>query len=172
MNCPCLSTKSYADCCEPYISGKRLAPTPEALMRARYSAYVKVEMPFLKDTLAPESRTSYSEKDAREWAQNSEWLGLKITEAKGDTVEFVVKYKPDKDKADAKVLEHHEISKFKKTGDRWFFVDGQSTVNEEGQEPGQYEKVLTPIVREAPKIGRNDPCACGSGKKSKKCCAA
>jgi uncharacterized protein YecA (UPF0149 family) len=24
--------------------------------------------------------------------------------------------------------------------------------------------------REAPKIGRNDPCPCGSGKKYKKCC--
>jgi len=25
-------------------------------------------------------------------------------------------------------------------------------------------------VREEPKIGRNDPCPCGSGKKYKKCC--
>jgi|GEM_PF-2858394 len=28
----------------------------------------------------------------------------------------------------------------------------------------------TPIRREAPKVGRNDPCSCGSGKKFKKCC--
>jgi preprotein translocase subunit SecA len=27
----------------------------------------------------------------------------------------------------------------------------------------------TPIVREGPKVGRNDPCPCGSGKKYKKC---
>ena len=27
-----------------------------------------------------------------------------------------------------------------------------------------------PYVREEPKIGRNDPCPCGSGKKYKKCC--
>jgi len=27
-----------------------------------------------------------------------------------------------------------------------------------------------PIHREAPKVGRNDPCPCGSGKKYKKCC--
>jgi hypothetical protein len=31
-------------------------------------------------------------------------------------------------------------------------------------------EVLTPIRREAPKVGRNDPCPCGSGKKYKKCC--
>ncbi len=30
---------------------------------------------------------------------------------------------------------------------------------------------LEPIKREQPKIGRNDPCHCGSGKKHKKCCA-
>jgi hypothetical protein len=29
---------------------------------------------------------------------------------------------------------------------------------------------LDPIVRTEPKIGRNDPCSCGSGKKYKKCC--
>ncbi|MBN1269242.1 MAG: SEC-C domain-containing protein [Kiritimatiellae bacterium] len=29
-----------------------------------------------------------------------------------------------------------------------------------------------PIKRDAPKVGRNDPCPCGSGKKYKKCCGA
>ena len=29
-----------------------------------------------------------------------------------------------------------------------------------------------PVQREAPKVGRNDPCPCGSGKKYKKCCGA
>ena len=27
-----------------------------------------------------------------------------------------------------------------------------------------------PVVRDEPKVGRNDPCPCGSGKKYKKCC--
>jgi preprotein translocase subunit SecA len=31
------------------------------------------------------------------------------------------------------------------------------------------EKVST-FRREQPKVGRNDPCPCGSGKKHKKCC--
>ncbi|GHV87674.1 hypothetical protein AGMMS50267_00340 [Spirochaetia bacterium] len=29
-----------------------------------------------------------------------------------------------------------------------------------------------PVRRAEPKIGRNDPCSCGSGKKYKKCCGA
>ena len=28
----------------------------------------------------------------------------------------------------------------------------------------------TPIIRDIPKIGRNDPCVCGNGRKFKKCC--
>ena len=30
----------------------------------------------------------------------------------------------------------------------------------------------TPIRRDVPKVGRNDPCPCGSGKKYKKCCGS
>jgi uncharacterized protein len=34
-----------------------------------------------------------------------------------------------------------------------------------------FEKSIPPTVRrEAPKVGRNDPCRCGSGKKFKNCC--
>ena len=37
------------------------------------------------------------------------------------------------------------------------------------QPPANVEPPL-PIRRETPKVGRNDPCPCGSGKKFKKCC--
>jgi preprotein translocase subunit SecA len=36
-----------------------------------------------------------------------------------------------------------------------------------GWEP---EERLEPIRRDDGKVGRNDPCPCGSGKKYKKCC--
>ena len=32
------------------------------------------------------------------------------------------------------------------------------------------EQLSRPIHRDEPKVGRNDPCPCGSGKKYKKCC--
>jgi preprotein translocase subunit SecA len=41
-----------------------------------------------------------------------------------------------------------------------------------GQNPGPERaggEKTKPIVRETPKVGRNDPCPCGSGKKYKKC---
>lgn len=37
-----------------------------------------------------------------------------------------------------------------------------------GNVPAQ--EVTEPIKRKTPKVGRNDPCSCGSGKKYKKCC--
>jgi uncharacterized protein YecA (UPF0149 family) len=35
---------------------------------------------------------------------------------------------------------------------------------------GSAPERLEPIRRDKPKVGRNDPCPCGSGKKYKKCC--
>lgn len=40
----------------------------------------------------------------------------------------------------------------------------------DGPEPGEPDKAVDPIVNKHPKVGRNDPCPCGSGKKYKKCC--
>ena len=34
----------------------------------------------------------------------------------------------------------------------------------------EYESVVRPVRRSEPRVGRNDPCPCGSGKKYKKCC--
>ncbi|MCX6110492.1 MAG: SEC-C metal-binding domain-containing protein [Proteobacteria bacterium] len=34
-----------------------------------------------------------------------------------------------------------------------------------------HHHAVQPFVRATPKLGRNDPCSCGSGKKYKKCCA-
>lgn len=48
--------------------------------------------------------------------------------------------------------------RFQALGDKmWDFLDDD-------------EKATLPFVRAQPKVGRNDPCPCGSGKKYKKCC--
>ncbi|MCA9036038.1 MAG: preprotein translocase subunit SecA [Planctomycetaceae bacterium] len=39
-----------------------------------------------------------------------------------------------------------------------------------GPEPGEPNKAIQPIINDEPKVGRNDQCPCGSGKKYKKCC--
>ena len=68
------------------------------------------------------------------------------------TVEFVATYRTGDDD-----IEHHERAEFRRDGDTWYFWDGRILGD-------------APIEREEPKVGRNDPCPCGSGKKFKKCC--
>ena len=40
----------------------------------------------------------------------------------------------------------------------------------EGSWREAFQEVQQPVVRQGPKIGRNDPCPCGSGRKFKNCC--
>jgi SEC-C motif domain protein len=39
--CPCCSGLTYQNCCKPFHNGGLTAPTPEALMRSRYTAYCR-----------------------------------------------------------------------------------------------------------------------------------
>lgn len=48
-------------------------------------------------------------------------------------------------------------------------ISGISSLPEAEQPEETMADKRKPIVRDAPKVGRNDPCPCGSGKKYKKC---
>ena len=158
-SCPCGSGITYAECCEPVIKGVISAKTAEQLMRARYSAYTKVKTDFLLKSLHPDHRSNHDDNQTRDWAANSIWEGLEIinTENGGEndthgTVEFIAHYTVKEEKN-----RHHELASFIKHDDAWYFTDGAAVP------PKQF-------VRISPKIGRNDPCPCNSGKKYKKCC--
>jgi preprotein translocase subunit SecA len=49
---------------------------------------------------------------------------------------------------------------------------GQPQQSTQQREPGQQVQTIEPIRNRQDKVGRNDPCPCGSGKKYKKCCGA
>lgn len=174
MNCPCGSENTYNDCCGTYISGKALAPTAEKLMRSRYTAHVKAEIDYIKDTMIAENRKQFDPAATKAWATESKWKGLKIVSTKKGgpddqvgVVEFVATYERN-----GKGIDHHEISEFRKDKNgAWLFVDGEGHEHAEGEDHNHHEhpKVET-VKRTAAKIGRNDPCTCGSGKKYKKCC--
>ncbi|MBU1172744.1 MAG: SEC-C domain-containing protein [Proteobacteria bacterium] len=157
--CPCGSEISYSDCCEPIIKKTRKAKTAVELMRARYSAYAKVETDFLFESLHPDKREGHDLKETRSWAEKSSWTQLEIIEKEqGEendeigTVEFIAHYSIKGERT-----RHHELATFVKLDGDWYFDDG------EGVAPKQ-------VIRSDPKIGRNDPCPCNSGKKFKKCC--
>lgn len=156
--CPCGSGSSYAKCCKSIISGKQHAESAEQLMRARYTAYTAAEMDFIFDTTHPQHREGYDHEGTREWAETSEWLGLEIISTRKGThsdtdgeVEFIARYN-DKDGTSH---EHRECGQFKKNDGKWYFTEGV---------------MPKPKPLSVVKIGRNDPCTCGSGAKYKKCC--
>lgn len=157
--CPCGSGKKYGECCEPIITGSVPAPTAEALMRARYTSYVVHDIDFIINTCSHrDAERDIDKESTRKWSEESQWLGLSIirtekgkeSDSEG-VVEFVASYNQDGFKD-----EHHEIAKFIKEAGKWVYESGSM--------------VPTTIVRSTPKVGRNDPCPCGSGKKYKKCC--
>lgn len=152
--CPCNSGNQYSACCEPPISGSRGADTAEALMRSRYTAYVVRNVDYLLKTWHPSTRPTTIDP-----ATIPEWQGLRIfyTKAGGvadekGTVEFVATAL-----SHGKALRLHEVSRFVKENGQWFYVDGE--IRGENQ----------PATK-TPKVGRNEPCPCGSGRKFKKCC--
>ena len=57
--------------------------------------------------------------------------------------------------------------------DPWTFYDPDEADRREKQwEEEDSLEALEPFVRDQPKVGRNDPCPCGSGRKFKRCCGS
>lgn len=156
--CPCGSRKEYKDCCKIYLDGKADAPTAEAMMRSRYTAYAKHKVDYIEKTHSIKERDHLSIEETRKWAEESKWLSLEIlgiekgsTEDNTGTVDFVAKYEQS-----GQLHEHREKSTFEKVDDKWYFKEG---------------KIFnSTIVNARPKVQRNAPCPCGSGKKYKHCC--
>ncbi|MBQ7881897.1 MAG: YchJ family protein [Treponema sp.] len=157
--CPCGSKKSYGDCCEPIIKGVRLALTAEELMRARYSAYENHEIDFIIESCDHSEGLNEIDREAtRSWSEESTWHGLKILRTeKGSEKdsEGVVEFEATYTRKGLRDV-HHETGYFKKIDGKWFYSTGTLKT--------------TTVVREGKKIGRNEPCPCGSGKKYKACC--
>lgn len=152
--CPCGSAQNFSECCGPIIDGAP-APTAEALMRSRYSAFVKRKLDHVERTHAPEIRDDFNRAEAERLAKDCEWQGLEIRSATetGDTaeVDFVIHFRRDQ-----KDMVQTELASFRRENGQWLYESGK----------------LNPhaVQRQVSKVGRNDPCPCGSGKKAKKCC--
>lgn len=156
--CSCGTEKSYAECCEPVLKGLSIPESAVDLMRSRYTAFVKHDIDYLMKSVSPARKKDFDRKDIEEWSRNTAWAGLEIVSAEkggpGDEtgqVEFIAKFREEEE-----IKKHHELASFVKIKGAWYFDDGRTPP-------------VKPIRSEGPKIGRNDPCTCGSGKKFKKC---
>ena len=120
--CACGRASTYTDCCGRWHAGPEhlRAPTAEALMRSRYSAFVHQLGPYLLDTWHPSTRPAR----LHAFDPALRWLGLTIKavhELSPDhaTVEFVAR-----SKAAGRAQRLHETSRFARLDGRWYYVDG------------------------------------------------
>jgi SEC-C motif-containing protein len=130
-------------------------------MRARYSAFATGAVDYLLSSHHSRTRHLVKRREIETWSRSSEWIGLDVlaTSGGGDadqrgTVSFRAHYRTRKE-----TVAHAEKAEFEREDGQWRFVDGTPITH-------------APVRRAEPKVGRNDPCPCGSGKKFKKCCGA
>ena len=121
MNCPCCSGNLYENCCKPFHSGEQQAPTAEALMRSRFSAFAIPNGEYLMETTLPAKRKFHNKKDLQEWGEINEWTKLEILKSTLNQVEFKAYYNDENGKPQI----HHEHSLFENANGRWYYVSGK-----------------------------------------------
>ena len=147
--CPCGSGNLLDGCCGRYHAGQP-APSAEALMRSRYSAYVLGLVDYLLDTTLPVQKNSLDRASISQWSAQSTWLGLEVESAEllgGKPEHAFVTFTARWHDVTGE-HSHRERSAFVQNQGRWYFIDP-----------------TVPL-----KAGRNDACPCGSEQKFKKCC--
>lgn len=124
--CPCGATHrrrplSYADCCGRYVEqfDAEPAPSAEALMRSRYSAFVRENAAYLLATWHASTRPAQLD-----FEPGAKWLGLEVragaqTGEHSAEVEFVARYR-----VGGRAVRLHERSRFVYEQGRWYYVDG------------------------------------------------
>jgi SEC-C motif-containing protein len=118
--CPC-GGADYARCCGRHVDAGEPAPTAEALMRSRYTAYTLGREAYLLATWHATTRPATLDLAA---APVPKWLGLEVKRHRmladdRAEVEFVARYK-----VNGRAFRLHETSRFVREGGRWYYVDG------------------------------------------------
>lgn len=120
--CPCGSGQPCPACCGRFHAGPLhlQAPDAEALMRSRYSAFVRGDTDYLLATWHASTRPASLELDP-----GVRWLGLEVRlhrpiDNDHATVEFVAR-----SRLAGRATRLHETSRFLREGGRWFYVDGE-----------------------------------------------
>ncbi|WP_321280394.1 YchJ family protein [Vibrio sp.] len=163
-SCPCGSNLSYQQCCEIAHCNHANVETPEQLMRSRYSAHVLGLVDYVVATYHPSCHAE-AQREGIAQSIDSDWCQLEVIKAEAGSnenegfVEFNAYFNED-----GKRYCLSERSRFVKENELWYYIDG--TFPQDEQEPDP--RLSQPVS--SLKVGRNDPCICGSGKKFKKCC--
>jgi SEC-C motif-containing protein len=124
--CPCGSGDTYRDCCQPLHLGTAPASTATALMRSRFTAFVRADAGYLLATWHPSTRPAELDLDGQ-----LAWTRLEIRDTTGGgpfdrsgVVEFRAHYRRMGERPGGEPGVLHERSSFLRTGGQWLYVSG------------------------------------------------
>ncbi len=123
--CPCGSHQDYVSCCGLYLNiPMQNPPSPETLMRSRYTAYTLANTQYIKKTMRGKALQGFNRIEAQEWAKSVNWIGLQVVKTSAVVlnrgyVEFIASFIEG---GELKTL--HEVSEFVCKKGVWFYVDG------------------------------------------------
>lgn len=149
--CLCGSGATYGQCCEPYHLAIKSAENAEILMRSRYCAYVKHNIPYIVATTVPAQQALLDQAAMLKWSQDTQWAKLEVLafHPKVSKIHAQVEFKAYFQDG-LQPASHHELSTFTYIDEKWYFLDPTTEL----------------------KITMKQACICGSAKKFKQCCGA
>jgi SEC-C motif domain protein len=122
MSCPCGSNKQFPSCCGAYISGFGNAPTPEALMRSRYTAYSQANIDYIARTMAGPAAKGFNPAEAKQWAESVRWDKLEVLSSSMTGDKGEVRFKAYfSDQGKPHILAEHSL--FERINGQWFYTD-------------------------------------------------
>ncbi len=191
MRCYCCSSKSFDECCGPFIKGDKRPISAEQLMRSRFAAYATAHYQYVLNTYTKEKQRALSVKDLAQGAEGAKWFALKVHTSSSDSANTISSATDSsivntisagalfdtahsteiasthRDKTNMAVVEF--TAYYFENKSVFQLHETSSFIVEEGE--WRYQDGVLHDDCGKIKYGRNLPCVCGSNKKFKQCCA-
>ena len=119
--CYCGSSFLFENCCQPYLKNDKKAPTAEALMRSRYSAFATGAANYLVSTTHLSKRKFHNKVAILEWSKSNHWIKLEVLATTETTVTFKAYYLDSELNAQT----HTEHATFIFENESWYYLDGE-----------------------------------------------
>jgi SEC-C motif domain protein len=154
--CLCGSRKLYAACCAPVHANIRNAKSPEQVVCARFAAMASGDMDFFRESIVSKHRHLLDAGDVLASVKHFVFHSIRITAVKrtGILRHCATVHSHITRSKHGAIVAHAECCQLRREAGAW-----------------RVENIeVNPTEPPKPKIGRNTPCTCGSGRKHKHCC--
>ena len=122
LTCPCGSGKAVTACCDLYINQGQSAPTAEALMRSRYTAYTLANIDYIARTMKGPAAVDFQPQEAENFARSVTWNKLEVLNSTPGLTQAFVEFR-----AHYTFRNHpeviHEKSEFHFEDGAWYYTD-------------------------------------------------